>query len=314
MVHKKLRARVLLAGLIAVYACFSSFVSPVLTPDVSRFTSHDSTPRQRYKVAVIDLMLLKRQKLGAFPLAKTIGADGLEVDMGGLGTRETFDNTLAVDSIRQQFLDKAKELDLEICSLAMTGFYAQSFATRPTAVRAVQDCINTMKQMNVKVGFLPLGVQGDMVKNPELRPAIVARLKEVGKNAQEAGVVIAIETSLPAAEEVKLLKEIGSPAIKICFNFSNPLAAGRDLYKELKTLGRERIAEIHCTNKDSLWLQNDPQIDMKKAKETLDKMKWSGWLVIERSRDAKDARNVKKNFGANTAYVKSIFQTTGGNN
>jgi hypothetical protein len=44
------------------------------------------------------------------------------------------------------------------------------------------------------------------------------------------------------------------------------------------------------------------------VKKTLDKMKWSGWLVIERSRDAKDPRNVKKNFGANTAYVKSIFQ------
>jgi len=58
-----------------------------------------------------------------------------------------------------------------------------------------------------------------------------------------------------------------------------------------------------------VWLQNDPKIDMKAVKKTLDKMHWSGWLVIERSRDAKDPRNVKKNFGANTAYVKSIFQT-----
>jgi hypothetical protein len=38
-------------------------------------------------------------------------------------------------------------------------------------------------------------------------------------------------------------------------------------------------------------------------------MGWSGWLVVERSRDAKDPHNVKKNYGANTAYVKSIFQT-----
>ena len=35
---------------------------------------------------------------------------------------------------------------------------------------------------------------------------------------------------------------------------------------------------------------------------------WTGWLVIERSRDAKEPTNVKKNFSANTAYVKSIFQ------
>jgi len=41
-----------------------------------------AAPKQRYNVAVIDLMILKRQKLSAFDLAKEIGADGLEVDMG----------------------------------------------------------------------------------------------------------------------------------------------------------------------------------------------------------------------------------------
>ena len=47
---------------------------------------------------------------------------------------------------------------------------------------------------------------------------------------------------------------------------------------------------------------------MHKVKQTLDDIGWSGWLVVERSRDARDARNVKKNFGANTAYLKAIFQ------
>jgi L-ribulose-5-phosphate 3-epimerase len=261
-----------------------------------------------YKIAVIDLMILKRQKLGAFQLTKDIGADGVEIDMGGLGQRETFDNQLANDSIRQLFLNKAKELNLEIPSLAMTGFYAQSFPERPTAVKAVEDCIKTMKQMNVKVGFLPLGIKGDLVKYPELRPAVVERLKAVGKTAEKAGVVIGIETALSATEEVKLLKDIGSPAIQIYFNFSNPLKNGRDLYKELAILGRDRICQIHCTNKDSVWLQHDPQINMNQVKLVLQKMGWTGWLVIERSRDQNDPRNVKKNFGANTAYMKSIFQ------
>eukprot|EP00388_Colpodella_angusta_P009037 GDKJ01024291.1.p1 GENE.GDKJ01024291.1~~GDKJ01024291.1.p1 ORF type:complete len:147 (-),score=18.64 GDKJ01024291.1:421-807(-) len=126
--------------------------------------------------------------------------------------------------------------------------------------------------------------------------------------AKKAGVIIGIETALSASEEVKLLKEIGSEGIKIYFNFSNPLKEGRDLYKELKILGKNRICMIHCTNKDGVWLQNDPEIDMKKVKATLDKMKWSGWLVIERSRDANRPRDVKGNFGANTAFLKSIFQ------
>jgi L-ribulose-5-phosphate 3-epimerase len=264
---------------------------------------------KRYKIAVVDLMILKRQKLSAFQLTKELGADGVEVDMGGLGNRETFDNKLADPVIRQQFLDKAKELNLEICSMAMTGFYAQSFATRPTYQRMIQDCIDTMKAMNVKVAFLPLGIQGDLKKNPELRPAIVERLKVAGKMAEDAGVVIGIETALSAKEEVQLLKEIGSPAIKIYFNFSNPLKEGRDLCKELRILGRERICQIHCTDEDGVWLQHNTRLDMKKVKKTLDKMKWHGWLVIERSRDAKEPTNVRKNFSANTAYMKSIFQS-----
>ncbi|HEY6899021.1 MAG TPA: sodium/solute symporter [Puia sp.] len=261
-----------------------------------------------YKVAVVDLMLLKRQKLGAFPLAKTVGADGLEVDMGGLGDRETFDNTLLVDSVRERFMDTARKLGIEVCSMAMTGFYAQNFATRPTWQRMIGDCIATMKKMNVRVAFLPLGVGADPGKHPELRSAVVERLKVAGKMAAEAGVVIGIETSLPAAEEVKLLDEIGSPGVKSYFNFANALDAHRDLYQELLTLGRDRICQIHCTNTDGVWLQNDTAIDMRKVKETLDKMGWRGWLVVERSRDAKDPRNVKWNFGANTRYVKSIFQ------
>jgi sugar phosphate isomerase/epimerase len=263
---------------------------------------------QRYKIGLIDLMLLKRQKLGAIPLASQIGADGLEVDMGGLGTRPTFDNQLLIDSVRKQFLDKAKELKLELISLAMTGYYAQSFCNRQEYKRSIEDCIATMKLMNIKIAFLPLGVQCDLKKNPEVRDSVVARLKIAGKMAEKAGVVIGIETALNATEEVQLLKQINSKGVKIYFNFSNPLKEGRDLLKELTILGRERICMIHASNKDSVWLQNDPQIDMQQVKKTLDKMKWNGWLVIERSRDAKKPSDVKGNYGANTAYLKKVFQ------
>lgn len=270
-----------------------------------------SQSSQQYKIGLIDLMLLKRQKLGSIALTREIGADGVEVDMGGLGTRPTFDNQLLNDTVRQLFLNKAKEQKVEIFSLAMTGYYAQSFCGRSEYIRSIQDCIKTMQLMNVKTAFLPLGVQCDLKKNPGVRDSVVARLKVAGSLAQAAGVIIGIETALEAKEEVKLLKEINSPAIKIYFNFSNPLKEGRDLVKELKILGKQRICMIHASNKDSVWLQNDPQIDMIKVKKTLDKMKWSGWLVIERSRDAKKPSDVKGNYGANVAYLKRVFQGEG---
>jgi L-ribulose-5-phosphate 3-epimerase len=271
------------------------------------FAWSDQTKRQ-FRIGVCDWMILKRQKLGAFQLTKEIGADGLEADMGSLGERETFDNQLARPEVRQQFLDKAKELNLEICSLAMSGFYAQSFPERPTALRMVHDCIDTMKQVNVKIAFLPLGVKGDLVKRPELRPAIVERLKAIAPKAEVAGLTIGIETALDAAGEVQLLQDIGSPAIRIYFNFANALQSGRDLFLELRTLGKERICQIHCTDGDGVLLEHNQRLDMPKVKRTLDEIGWSGWLVIERSRDRNDPRNVRRNFGANAKYLKTVFQ------
>ena len=209
----------------------------------------------RYKIALCDWMILKRQKLGAFQLTKDIGADGVEVDMGSLGTNETFVSAITTNAVlRQQFLDKARELNLEIPSLAMSGFYAQSFADRPTVPRMVQDCIDTMVAMKVKIAFLPLGVRGDLVKHPELRPAIVARLKAIAPAAEKAGVILGLETSLPAAEEIQLLDEIGSPAVKCYFNFSNALGAGRNVPEELRRIGKDRLCQIHATDEDGVWL------------------------------------------------------------
>ena len=262
----------------------------------------------RYRIGVCDWMILKRQKLGAFERTHQIGAQGVELDMGSLGQRDTFASSLADPLVRQQFLDEAKTYDLEICSMAMSGFYAQSFAERPTVLRMVRDCIDTMTQLNVKVAFLPLGVRGDLVERPELRPAIVERLRAAGALAEKAGVVIGIETALDAAGEVKLLEDIGSPAIKIYFNFANALQNGRDLCRELEILGKDRICQIHCTDQDGVWLQSNTRLDMGRVKQTLDRMGWHGWLVIERSRSAEDPRNVVWNFSANARYLKSVFQ------
>lgn len=301
-------ARTLVVALVVVLFGLSCASVPARAEAVPAPASASAVEAPRYRVGVCDWMILKRQKLGAFQLTKDIGADGLELDMGGLGNRPTFDSKLGDPAAREQFLAKARELDVEICSIAMSGFYAQSFAEREGVERMVQDAMDTAKAMGVKVLFLPLGVQGDLVKRPELRPAVVERLRAAGKQAEAAGVVIGVETALDAAGEAALLDEIGSPAVKSYFNLANAYQNGRDVLAELRTLGKDRIVQIHASNTDGVWLQNDPQVDLPKIKATLDEMGWSGWLVIERSRDASRATDVKYNFSANAAYLKRVFQ------
>ncbi|SFW52478.1 Sugar phosphate isomerase/epimerase [Sinomicrobium oceani] len=266
-----------------------------------------NTAKQRYKIAVCDWMILKRQKLSAFSLAEDLHADGIELDMGGLGSRETFDSKLSDPEEVKKFLEASRSTGVGISSIAMSGFYAQSFAERPTVDRMVQDTADTMKAMNVKVAFLPLGVQGDMVKHPELRPKIIERLRQAAAKVKKAGGVIAVETSFDAAEEKKFLEEVGSRHIKSSFNFANAVAHGKDISEELQVLGKKHIAQIHCSNTDGVWLENDRQIDMPAVKRTLDLMNWKGWLIVERSRDVNRVRDVKANYGANVAYLKSVF-------
>ncbi len=78
--------------------------------------------------------------------------------------------------------------------------------------------------------------------------------------AASEGVVIGIETQLDAKGDVKLLKEINSPGIKIYFKFQNALENGRDLCKELKILGKKEYLPDSLYGyrwSDSTFLMND---------------------------------------------------------
>ena len=265
--------------------------------------------QQQYRVAACDWMMLKRQKLGEFQLAKDINADGVEVDMGPLGKRILFDNKLREPAFQQLFRRTADSLGIVVPSIAMSGFFAQSFLERENYKDLIVDCLNTMDVMSAQVAFLPLGGSGNEWKQSgEARQEMVRRLHEVGEMAFARGKVIAIRTQQDARADLILLKEVNSKGIKIYYNLQDAVDQGLCPCKELKTLGAENIAQIHASLTDSVTLDKDPRIDLHKVKKTLDKMKWSGWLVVERSRNAQDIRNVRGNFGTNVAYLKEIFQ------
>ncbi len=265
--------------------------------------------QSRYQVAACDWMMLKRQKLGEFQLARDIGADGVEMDMGPLGQREQFDNKLREPHFQQLFRHTADSLGVQVPSVAMSGFFAQSFLKRENYLQLIQDCLNTMDVMGSQVAFLPLGGCGDEWKTAgPAHDEMVRRLHEVGQLAQSKGKVIAIRTQMDAKASISLLKEVNSEGIKIYYNLQDAVDQGLDPSKEIKQLGKERIAQIHASLTDSVTLDRDPRIDLHSLKKTLDKMKWTGWLVVERSRDAKDVKNVRGNYGRNVAYLKEIFQ------
>lgn len=266
---------------------------------------------QEYKVGVCDWMILKRQKLGEFDLAWQLGSDGIEMDMGGLGKREMFDNKMRDDKEAAHFKSVADSLGIEIGAIAMSGFYAQDLTKRDNYMALVEDCFDTMGKMgDVKVAFLPLGGCGnDWPKDKAKRAIIVKRLRAIGEAAKARGKRVGIDTPLDAKGNLKLLKEIKSDGIAIFYKWQTIVENGWDIVKDIKKLGAKNICAIHASNTDRVWLRNDSTINVPLIKKALDEMGWSGWLFVERSRDVKMVRNVKMNYGANVHYLKSIFNS-----
>jgi len=117
---RSMSRRCFLGGAAAAVTGLVSFRNPAWADEPGAPKPGRAIPpgsNHRYKIGVCDWMILKRQKPGAFQLTSEIGADGVEVDLGSLGDRETFENALADPAVRQRFLDEARRFNLEICSL-----------------------------------------------------------------------------------------------------------------------------------------------------------------------------------------------------
>ena len=267
--------------------------------------------QERYQVGVCDWMVLKRQKLGEFELARQLGCDGVELDMGSLGQREAFENKLRDPAEAAIFKRTADSLGIKVGAVAMSGFYAQDLTKKDTYLELVADCFDTMDKMgDATVAFLPLGGSGnEWATDKAKRAEVVRRLHAIGEAAKTRGKRVGIDTPLDAKGNLKLLKEINSSGIAIFYKFQTIVENGWDLCKDLRRLGAKNICAIHASNTDRVWLRNDSTIDLPAIRQTLDQMGWSGWLFVERSRDVRMTRNVKMNYGNNVRYLKETFNS-----
>ncbi len=263
----------------------------------------------QYRIGVCDWMVLKRQKLGQFELARDLACDGVELDMGGLGQRELWDNKLRDEAEAKHFLHVADSLGVSIGAVAMSGFYAQDLTQRDNYLALVNDCLDTMDRMgHVTVAFLPLGGCGnDWTTDKTKRKEVVRRLHNIGEAAKARGKRVGIDTPLDAKGNLKLLKEIKSDGIGIFYKFQTAIEHHVDIAADMKRLGAKNICAIHASNTDRVWLCNDSAINMPQIRQTLDQMDWNGWLFVERSRDTSMVKNVKMNYGSNVHYLKTVF-------
>jgi sugar phosphate isomerase/epimerase len=78
-------------------------------------------------------------------------------------------------------------------------------------------------------------------------------LRELGPEASKAGVVLGLEDTISAPDNVSIMERSKSDAVKVYYDVGNSTKAGFNPITEIRWLGRERICQIHLKDTGN-WL------------------------------------------------------------
>lgn len=236
-----------------------------------------------------------------FDLAKQIGLDGIQVNMGSVGD----DMHLRKPEVQKAYLAAAKRTGLEIGSLAMGELNNIPLKSDPRAAQWLLEAIDVAKALGIKIVMPACFANGDldMAKTKEI-DTLVKALKAASQKAEKQGITIGLENYLSAEDNLKILDRVGSPALLVYYDVGNSTDKGYDIYKEIPLLGK-RICEFHF--KDGNFMLGQGRIDFKKVRKALDAIDYSGWIQIE----AAAPNGVLKDYTAHNKYLRGIFPERG---
>ena len=256
---------------------------------------------KKFKIGACDWSLGKDSSIESFNVAKQIGLDGVQVNLGA----EKNNMHLRQKTVQTDFMAAAKKSDIKISSLAIGELNNIPYKSDPRTEEWVWDSVDVAKNLGVKVVLLAFFNKNDLRNDQAGIDEVIRRLKKVAPKAEKAGVILGIESYLTAAQHLDIIQKVGSKSIKVYYDFRNATDAGNDIYKEIKLLGREPICEIHM--KENGFLLGSGSLDWHKIQKSLEEINYTGdsWMQIEWAMP-KDA-DVVESYKKNLQYLNQIF-------
>jgi sugar phosphate isomerase/epimerase len=204
--------------------------------------------------------------------------------------------------LQQQIKAAAQKHSLEIASLAMGVLNDIPLKSDPRAEQWVAESIGIAKALGVKVILLAFFSNGDLNNDPKGVDSVVNKLINLAPAAEQAGVLFALESWLSAADSMKILERVGSPAVKVYYDVGNSQHMGYDIYKEIRTLGKERICEFHAKDYDDLYGKGSIRFD--EVRKAMDEIGYEGWIQVE---GIKTPLGLEQSLLADLEYLRGIF-------
>ena len=249
-----------------------------------------SAAKVQFKLGATDWNLKQEGKVEAVALAKQLGFDGVQISIG----RGTDKLPLSDPALQKAFLDESKRVNLPVESLCLDVLHRNYLKSDPLGQRWVADAVSIAKAMRVRVVLLPFFGKGALTTAAEM-DRVGDILKEIAPSAEKAGVVLGLEDTISARDNVRIMERAQSPAVLTYYDVGNSTGNGFEVVKEIRWLGAARICEVHL--KDNPHYLGEGAIDFKAVIDALADIGFKGWAQLETdspvSVDADMRRNLK---------------------
>jgi L-ribulose-5-phosphate 3-epimerase len=228
----------------------------------------------KFKVGVTDWNLKQEGKVESIALAKDLGFDGVQVSIG----KGTDKLPLSDPGLQKAFLDESKRVDLKISSLCLNVLHQNYLKSDPLGQRWVAASVPIAKAMGVRVVLLPFFGKGALNNVAEM-DTVADALREVAPAAEKAGVILGLEDTVSARDNVRIMDRTRSPAVLTYYDVGNSTKGGFDVVEEIRWMGAARICEVHL--KDNPHYLGEGTIDFRAVIDALADIGFDKWAQLE---------------------------------
>ena len=255
---------------------------------------------KKFKIGACDWSLGAGSDIKAFDIAKQIGVNGIQVDIGSPSNNVH----LRQKEVQQQYLRRSKETGIAISSLAIGALNNFPYKSDPQTDQWVSDSIDVASAFKVPVILLAFFHKNDLRNDEAGIKETIRKLKVVAPKAEKANVILGVESYLDGADHLRIMDAVGSPNVKVYMDFRNTADAGWDVLKELKVIGTKNICELHMKENKNLLGKGD--LPWKQIFTYLSDNNYygDGWMQIEWSTDGEDLVGDYKH---NLKFLQELF-------
>ena len=251
------------------------------------------------RIGVTDWNLQQTGKLEAVALAKRLGFDGVQVSLG----RKPLDNKLPLDDagLQEQYLRQAKQERIALDGTCVDILHVNYLKNDKLGQKWVADGIGITRKLGARVTLLPFFGKGALTTHAEM-DYVGDALKELAPEAEKAQVILGLEDTISAEDNVRILDRVKSKSTLVYYDVGNSTGAGFDVVKEIRWLGKARICQIHL--KDNPHYLGEGRIDFPAVMQAIADIGFQGFANLETSSPSQSA---EQDMRRNLQYIRGLM-------